>query len=280
MLGVSDDMLRRLMRAGVVERMQPGAFRFAATPPTWHASLKGVCIWGGAGTWASHRSAGALWGLEGVPPHLEISTVRRIRCGDKGIILHCLEAMPPGDVRSLRIFPVTSVARTLVDLSGVVDAEVLEALDHALRERMTTLAALGARLCALGGKGRTGTGRLRRLLEDRAVGTRPVESRQRSSSFACWRGLVCPGPTPVHGTGRSRVRGSAGFRVPAVAGRDRVPQLPRSLEHAGLEVGPGAQLRTRAPRVAHPLCHLGRGREQQGRGGEPRLGTSGTHFRL
>ena len=40
----------------------------AGAPATWHQRLMAACLVGGPGAVASHRSAGALWGLDGLAP--------------------------------------------------------------------------------------------------------------------------------------------------------------------------------------------------------------------
>jgi very-short-patch-repair endonuclease len=73
--------------------------------------------------------------------------------------------------------PVTSAARTLIDLAGVVDRDVLErAVESGLRMRLTTCAFVEWRLDDLGGAGRAGAAELRRLLKERGRGAAALES--------------------------------------------------------------------------------------------------------
>jgi very-short-patch-repair endonuclease len=61
--------------------------------------------------------------------------------------------------------PTTTPTRTLVDLAGVVPPDVLEdALDDALRRRLTTLSRMRRKLDELGRQGRPGTAVMRKLL--------------------------------------------------------------------------------------------------------------------
>lgn len=72
--------------------------------------------------------------------------------------------------------PITSPERTLVDLAAVVGPDRLEdALDTALRRRLTTVRRMKLRVRAEGG--RKGIGKLRKLLEERDGEGRPSESR-------------------------------------------------------------------------------------------------------
>ncbi len=128
----------------------------------------------------SHRSAGALWGLTrplGGP--IEI-TARSSRggLGRAGILVH--EGRPdPGDRAVLDAIPVTSIARTLLDLAEVVDEQSLQrAFEEADRLRLLELRALDE-LCERS-HGRHGLRPLRRLIEAARdpISTRsPLEER-------------------------------------------------------------------------------------------------------
>ena len=93
----------------------------------------------------SHRSAAIVHGLSLVGP-LRVSRVELTRTRDgqgsrsrrPGILLH-VAALPAGHVSWCRGVPVTSVARTVVDLARIVPfAEGVAAADSALRAELTT----------------------------------------------------------------------------------------------------------------------------------------------
>lgn len=86
------------------------------------------CLRSSGQVWLSHRAAAARHGFTGCEKgRLEFLTTTRIRPAD-GHILHYVADMPPCDVEVVRGIPVTSPARTLLDLATVVDEETLE--DH------------------------------------------------------------------------------------------------------------------------------------------------------
>jgi very-short-patch-repair endonuclease len=100
----------------------------------------------GARALVSHLSAASLWGLlpregDDAPVHITVpSTVRRLR---PGVHTHRARRLLPQDAAQIREVPVTSAARTLVDLAGMVRARRLEqALAHAERAELVDRVAL------------------------------------------------------------------------------------------------------------------------------------------
>lgn len=148
--GISDSTIVRWVASEVLVPVFPRVFRHAAVPETWEQRVLAACLSGGEGTVASHRSAGALWGLDncrpGVLPNgtsgsvdkaevspIEILTTRRLRSP----MLMCTrtQQIPPLDVKHVRGIPATSVERTLIDLAEVFHK------DHQ-RSRWTRLCAV------------------------------------------------------------------------------------------------------------------------------------------
>jgi len=92
----------------------------------------------------SHRSAAALWGLSPTArADADVSTNAGGRHSRPGIAVHRIQVLPPADRTVVDRIPVTSVARTLLDLTKVVSPQVLQrALEAAERERRLDLHAL------------------------------------------------------------------------------------------------------------------------------------------
>jgi hypothetical protein len=88
-----------------------------------------------------------------------------------GVILCRTDSLPRKDVTRKGVFPLTSVARTLIDLGATCDEEQVEiALECALRRSLTSVHRLQRRLDELGGYGRRGCRTLRRVLDLRGEG--------------------------------------------------------------------------------------------------------------
>lgn len=93
------------------------------------------------------------------------------------VVVHRTDELAAVDVsRRLRI-PVTTPARTLLDLGAVAPVGVVEsALEDALIRRLVGFALLGRTLDRLGAPGRSGSGVLRGLVEERDPATAPTQS--------------------------------------------------------------------------------------------------------
>jgi very-short-patch-repair endonuclease len=76
---------------------------------------------------ATHRAAGAAWGmLDDPPPQAELTLVGRSAHSLPGVKIHRVATLDPRDVRWRKDLPVTSPARTAVDLAGVLTPLELE----------------------------------------------------------------------------------------------------------------------------------------------------------
>jgi len=114
------------------------------------------------GAVASGTLAGVLHGLDGVV--LDAHPLRR-------------RSLPPGRVVDRDGIRCTDALQTLVDLAASLDDLAWEqALESALRARLTTIEELEGALPALGRSRTPGTSRIRRVLARRPSGAPPTES--------------------------------------------------------------------------------------------------------
>lgn len=141
--GLSTASIRWRCDNGELERVHRDVFRFRAAPETWEQRALAVTLQAGERALLSHATAGVLHRLEGVvgPPHIDVSLPYRDRReAPSGSLLH-LTRHHLGNTFTIRGLPVTNLARTLIDLSGVLSPAALEfALDSAHR-RCASLAS-------------------------------------------------------------------------------------------------------------------------------------------
>jgi hypothetical protein len=112
----------------------------------------------------SHRTAGDHWGvLPSASARIHVTTTRSR--GVEGINVHRVRAIHPADRTVHNGIPVTTVARTLLDLAEIARPRELErAIDRAERLELLDLSLIGA-VCARS-PGRHGLKPLNRALDD------------------------------------------------------------------------------------------------------------------
>ena len=191
-LGIPESYARRRVASGSWWRLARGVVAVALAADSWRQRLMAACLSAGAGAAASHRAAGVLQRMEGLPLGVVelVVPVGHDPRGTGGVVHRSADPVVPVIVDDI---PCTPPERTLVDLGAVVTRARLEqALDSALRLRTTTLEAVEAELASVARPGRAGVGPMRRLLDDRLPGTR--ESRLETLFDQLVRAAGLPAP--------------------------------------------------------------------------------------
>ncbi|MBI2170262.1 MAG: type IV toxin-antitoxin system AbiEi family antitoxin domain-containing protein [Actinobacteria bacterium] len=168
-LGLTDRQVDYLLQSGRLRRFHRGVYVLPGVAASWHQRLMAACLAVGAGAAVSHRAAAALWGLDGPFRGLiEVAGERLDETRPKGVITHRSTDLGPAYVTERLGIPVTSPARTLLDLGAVTSQAVLDrALDDALARGLAEWEDLLAVLAELARRGRRGVGKLRRSLAER-----------------------------------------------------------------------------------------------------------------
>ncbi len=166
---VTDRQVEYAIEQGRLEPLFPrsGTYRFSGAPECWEQWLFAACRAGRS--WASHKSAARVWGVSHVPAQrLEVLVAddRVVRL--RGVRAHRSTRIPAHHVTEFAGIPITTGARTIVDLSAVCsDATLEKALDDALRRGVTTIHEVRACFDDLAGRGRRRIAHLRPLLDAR-----------------------------------------------------------------------------------------------------------------
>ena len=193
--------IERALGASRLELVRTAVYRVAGAPESWEQLVLAACLAGGPTAHASFRAAAALWELEGFSHEdLEITVSRKRRARLPGVVVH--QSAVWGTAHSDRRggIPVTSMARTLCDITAVVPAwRVERAVDEALRRKVVTLRRLAMTWDALAGRGRRRGTVMQELLARRLPGYDPGESEpeKRIADLLVRAGL--PEPVRQHG---------------------------------------------------------------------------------
>lgn len=150
----------------------------------------------GDGAVLSHRSAAGLWAIWGSKPHARIDVMVPSGSGRKehsGVVVHRCEALTAEDVTTRHGIPVTTPARTLLDLATVLARRPLErAIDETERLGLGSPEALESVLRVHAG--RRGAGALRAVLDSHRVGSTVTRSELEERFLALCRARGLPPP--------------------------------------------------------------------------------------
>lgn len=178
-LGADRWALRRRVASGRWQLATPEVLRLAGVAGSFTQGCMVAVLHAGEGAAVSHLAAAALWGVPGFSEErVEVSRQRgAARHRSLPARLHEPRYLPEHHCTVRYGVPVTSVARTMFDLSARLHPQRTErALENALTRKLVTLKALHAVTIELVEHGRTGSALMRQLLADRGVGYIPPAS--------------------------------------------------------------------------------------------------------
>lgn len=193
--GLTPRSIGTRLSSGQLEEVHPGVYGIGGVQDSWERRVLAAYMWAQPEGFVSHRSACALYGLDGAPRDVvELSTD-----GTKarpGIVCHRLHPTDRPRLRSVGHVRVPFVERCLLDLAGVLaPVRVGLSLDDALRKRLTTLERMWDELEAVGGRGRRGSRLLRELLSMRDDRDGTLQSQLEAAALRVLRDKRLPPAT-------------------------------------------------------------------------------------
>jgi very-short-patch-repair endonuclease len=156
-LGASPTGIDTWLRRGRLHRLYRGVYAVGHAHLGPEGRRLAAVLACGEGAVLSHRSAASHWGLLETQSALVDVTARRTREGMRGIRLHTARSLAANDTTTREGMPITSVARTLLDLAATVRPDRLErALAQAERLQLYDHTAIADVLSSSNGhRGRT-----------------------------------------------------------------------------------------------------------------------------
>ena len=160
--GLSRHAIQRRVQAGWLVRLHRGVYAVGHTGLTHRSRLLAAVYACGADAVLSHRAAGGLWGMLRAAQPIEV-TAPRSRTASGRVTVHRSRRLDEEDRAMVDGIPVTSVARTLLDLADVLtERRLADAVHEAEVQRVFDLKGLERALGRV--PGRKGRHRLRRVL--------------------------------------------------------------------------------------------------------------------
>lgn len=202
-LGGTDALIARRIRTGQWARSRRGVIVIGAVAPSWEQRVMAACLAAGDGALASHRTAGRHWGLVSRSGRIQILA------GDERVVAldqvhtHRTLILPPVDRTIHRGIPITSVARTLVDLAAGQDQTVVGGwLDDAMRRLELDPRELRSCIARLAGPGRPRPTPLVDALAERWAGYDPGDSALEARALLAIARAGLPAPVQQHAVRR------------------------------------------------------------------------------
>ena len=165
-LGFDPRAIDRRLAVGRLNRLHRGVYALGPIAVPEAAEMAAVLACG-EGAVLSHRSAAALWHLLPQPAKqgpIDVTVPRSRSTHRPGIRIHRAGSLRPDEATKLRGIPITTPARTLLDLAAIVTLRELEqATAQALARSLARRSALLSLVA--GHRGRSGTRSLRALLD-------------------------------------------------------------------------------------------------------------------
>lgn len=175
--GITPRTISGRLGRGAWLRLYPSVYLISPSGVSHHQEMRGALLWAGDDAVLSHRSAATLLQLPGGDgTSIDVTAPRRLRSLGTTVNFHYSPRIGDWDSTVTEDLRHCNVIRTLADLCEVVPASTLEdALDEALRRRLTTLPALRLALAAPDVANRPGTSHLRSLVAASDVTESPLE---------------------------------------------------------------------------------------------------------
>ena len=144
-LGIGDTGIRERIRTGRLHRIHRGVYAVGHDVLTPHAYLLAAVLACGEGAVLSHQSAAAHWNIrQSAAATIDVTVPTRSgRTRRKGIRVHRSGRLTPMEVTVHEGIPVTTVARTLLDLADTLPSQALKrAIDESEYQQLFDLTAL------------------------------------------------------------------------------------------------------------------------------------------
>jgi predicted transcriptional regulator of viral defense system len=141
--GLSSRQLSYHTSSGELERAAHGVYRLVNYPEHAHGDMIVATLWAGPGSAISHESALSVYGLAAAMPGVTHLSAPSAFTGQRaGVRIHHAD-VAPAEMRLWNDVPVTTIERTLFDISHSADPSLVrEAARESLEQGLTTRARL------------------------------------------------------------------------------------------------------------------------------------------
>lgn len=176
--GIPDSTVNDRVHRRIYERVLPGTYCFAGTPPSWHRDAAAALAWAGENSALSGASAATARGFHGFPRQspIDISTVHARRSPTSWVRVRRVDGALDPEIEEFGGLYVASRRRMLLELAGDNHPRTEPTLDQCLREHPQDLRLLWNLLESPAYWGRRGIRILGDYVRARTPGVAPTDS--------------------------------------------------------------------------------------------------------
>jgi hypothetical protein len=210
-LGCPKALIEAWLDCGLLFRVHYGVYAVAGARVDFDFKVLAGVLAAGEGAVASHRTAAALFGLRRVTcDSVEVTVPGRRAPKGKGLVGHRSDRLEGPDRTMIGVVPVTTPARTLLDLAAILNrARLGGVLDDVIIRKLASLGAVERLLARTGNERRAGARVLEGLVDERRRGRKPTETGLEDELLEIFRAYGLPEPVrqfvlPLPGGGTAR----------------------------------------------------------------------------
>jgi len=198
--GLTRRQIDGYVASGLWVLIRPEVYASSGAPPTWEQAVLAVVLSRGQRVAASHGTAGRLRALKHVVADgIEVVSPLGHHKRLDGVIGHRSGALFDSDLTVYRSIPSTTVARTIVDVSGrLTERRLGQTIDDALRRRILRLDDLRRTAGRLGTAPGRSMRKVHAALDLRVPGYDPLESDLETRTLKLITAAGLPVPRQQH----------------------------------------------------------------------------------
>jgi very-short-patch-repair endonuclease len=205
--GITDSAIRTRTAKSWLHRLHIAVYAVGHRAPIGLGAETAALLAVGDGAVLSHQTAVVIWRLIPVgfaPAQIHLTVVGRDSAKPAGIVVHRTRRLHRRDLRIEQRLPLTSPARTILDLADVLPIGELEKiLDEGIASKIVRLTQV-EEVLARSGQGRHGAPALQSLVDERRSGKATGRTRSEGERrfFELLRAAQLPLPeknAPIHG---------------------------------------------------------------------------------
>ena len=200
-LGVGSGAIDHAIGRSQIIRLHRNVYTLPGAAPSFRRAVMAAVLSAGPEAVASHRTVAILLGVadRSAREIVELTVPRLRNPHPRGVVVHRIGDLRPEHCIVVDGIPCTGPLRLMIDLGAVEPVRVVEdVLERALTGGLVTIRGVEWMLTELSAKGRAGCGVIRKILDDRALGSAVADGLLEPRMARIFRRFGIPMPEFQH----------------------------------------------------------------------------------